>query len=116
MTSFNAIAPIKAALLARPDAAFSAIDTLYRLFKGPMLHGELVAQMLQTEMITLLLGVLDGGRITVDGSSVSQPALSRMMIARLQLVKYVRLRVCVMVSVHRVNACENPGERRQYFR
>ena len=81
MTSFNAIAPIKAALLARPDAAFSAIDTLYRLFKGPMLHGELVAQMLQTEMITLLLGVLDGGRITVDGSSVSQPALSRVMIA-----------------------------------
>ena len=70
MTSFNAIASIKAALLARPDAAFHAIDTLYRLFKGPTLHGELVAQMLQTEMITLLLGILDGGRISVDGMSV----------------------------------------------
>ena len=70
MTSFNAIAPIKAALLARPDAAFLAIDSLYRLFKGPSLHGELVAQMLQTEMITLLLGILDGGRISVDGMSV----------------------------------------------
>ena len=97
MTSFNAIAPIKAALLARPDMAYCAIDTLYRMFKGSI-HGELVAQMLQTEMIQLLLGALEGKRITVDGNSVCIDAVGVNLVVQPHAdgMNHLALLLCIM--------------------